>query len=309
MVQTSGAMIAIVMMQQIAGVLSFRLSLQPLIVEQEKDLQELRMIDVDSEMSSLLFSSGVIREDVINKPGDKYTLKIETGKFNRNPFTHGLFKCGGAYGGLLAGGSVAGLGGMAAGGAAGMAAGDRAATTLDRILQGQASIGISDDWKQKHSGVKLQRRNAGMQQFTSSLAMPPPTQSLQPQTSFMSSIRSIFRMGNKNTNKIDSIIANTTQLSPALSSISTAGPSAGGADTKVGAKPSLFEVLFPSYLAMEDTEKKVFDGLNAGLKSKNPVEVEDSQITIAMLEVLRRENDGVKVCVEPDMATATQVCK
>jgi len=109
------------------------------------------MDDIESEMSALLAKSGVIREDIYNKPGDQYTLHVQqSGPFVQIPLLHGTFRFAGAYagaygglwaGGLgLRGGLPGGLAGMFAGVPMGMHAGEKAAETLSRIAQGQGRI-------------------------------------------------------------------------------------------------------------------------------------------------------------------------
>lgn len=247
-----------------------------------------RFLDIDSEMSALLAQSGVIREDVINKPGNKYSLKVETGAFKRNPFLHGTFKFTGWYGGTLAGGSAAGLPGMVAGGAAGMTAGDRAAEMLSRILQGQGSIGISDDWKEKHSQPNVVAPTNFQPVFPASPVTLPTHDEVKKEQTLMSSIQNILSMGNRSSPLVNSIVSDTSK-----------NPFPTITDAQPHAQPTGFmSSLFRPYRLQQDTDRKVIFGLETALHSDDQNEVENAKITTLLMEILRRQEDGVEVVVE-----------
>jgi len=140
-----------------------------------------QMDDVESEMSALLAKSGVIREDIYNKPGDQYTLHVQSGPFVQIPLLHGTFRFAGAYagaygglwaGGLgLRGGLPGGLAGMFAGVPMGMHAGEKAAETISRLAQGQGSIVykpeqnsfVQKDMKVIHAKPKADKTDQGVE--------------------------------------------------------------------------------------------------------------------------------------------------
>lgn len=275
------------------SVLSYRANL-----ERANLAHDNRFLDIDSDMSRLLADSGVIREDVINKPGEKYTLKIQSGQFRRNPWISGTFKFGGAYGGLLAGGSAGGLPGMVAGGAAGMAAGDRAAETLTRILQGQGSIGISDAWKEKYA-VPTSTSRITMpsgDQVTKSLT--PSGLALQKEQRLFTSVREVLKLGHRTNPWVESIAADASKNNPLVGSIIDGVWEKSQLTQSVEQRQGFMSSLFRPWLLMEDADNKVIAGLGAALRSESKEEREDARITTAMLEILRHQEEGVEVVVE-----------
>lgn len=239
----------------------------------EADDQHLKFFDIDSDMSRLLHQSGVIKEDVYNKPGDKYTLKIETGDYQRNPWIHGSFHFGGTYGGLLAGGSVGGVGGMLAGGAAGWQAGGRAAETLTRILQGQGSIVAKDD---EANSNKLPQQTFARPHSPLVIQSGPTV----PEKVMFSAIWELLGSGKSNENTINV-------------------PQDKRASEPRGFMQGMFEdALANSPNAVKETDKQVIDGLGSMLKSGSSTDREDAKLTLTLLDILRHRDVPVSIDVE-----------
>jgi len=253
------------------------------------------MVDIDSEMSTLLADIGAIREDTYNKPGKKYTLKVDSGKFKSNPFISGTFHAGGAYGGLIAAATLGVMPAvaplavwplMAAGVGGGWTAGDRAAEMLTRILQGQGSIGISETWKDEQTQESIA---AQIMSPAADTASTPTFQvpAVQKETTFLASIQTVLGMGNRSSSLVNSIISDTRHtVNPHQVVNSTIS---GLALDAINPRP---------YFLMETTDKKVISGLNQALRSHDPQEVEDAKITATVLEIVRHGQDGVEVVVE-----------
>jgi len=260
------------------------------------------MVDIDSEMSTLLADIGAIREDTYNKPGKKYTLKVDSGKFQSNPFISGTFRAGGAYGGLIAGATLGVLPAvaplvvlpvLAAGAVGGWTAGDRAAEMLTRILQGDAdadltrrSIGISETWEDEQTQKSIAAQIMSPAADTAS-TLTSQVPAVQKETTFLASIQTVLGMGNRSSSLVNSIISDTRHtVNPHQVVNSTIS---GLALDAINPRP---------YFLMETTDKKVISGLNQALRSHDPQEVEDAKITATVLEIVRHGQDGVEVVVE-----------
>eukprot|EP00931_Biecheleriopsis_adriatica_P091217 TRINITY_DN65113_c0_g1_i1.p1 TRINITY_DN65113_c0_g1~~TRINITY_DN65113_c0_g1_i1.p1 ORF type:complete len:275 (-),score=58.84 TRINITY_DN65113_c0_g1_i1:71-895(-) len=240
-----------------------------------EDAHRSEVIDIDSEMSRLLREADVLREDTLNKPGDMYRLHIDSEEYERNPWIHGVFKIGGAYGGLLAGAELGGITGMLRGGSMGMQAGAKAADTLTRILQGHGSVAMNGE--DDNTGVALSRSA-----ITSAVLAPELTQDRENQAGkasnkkeqeFSSSIREVLNLGAEHSADGD------------LQSASSAGTASG---------------FMPSILtdALEYTNRKVLGGLSSMLKSRDRQEREDAMVTVTLLDIARHREEGVEVDVE-----------
>jgi len=258
-------------------------------------------MDIDESMSWMLADQGVIVEDTIGKPGSKHTIKIDSGKFKRNPFLHGTFQVGGAWGAAVAGAAATGvlvLPELFALGAGGAVAGDKAAELLERLVQGQGSIGISEDWKEPQPRQSI----ASMVMATNGQA--PSQASVKKEGAFLSSVQQILGMGNRRSPLVDSIVTNTSRNSPALDAIS--GPKPGAALDAISGPPPAQKPTFLSsfvddwqkpFVAMENTDRNVITGLGQALRSGNPDEVDDAKFTATLLEIVRLAPDGVEVVV------------